>query len=35
MQLPSAEELILVSGLALIRAQKLRYYEDRNQPATR
>jgi type IV secretion system protein VirD4 len=30
MQLPPADELVLVSGLAPIRAQKLRYYEDRN-----
>ncbi|MBI1330280.1 MAG: IncP-type conjugal transfer protein TraG [Alphaproteobacteria bacterium] len=30
MQLPPADELILVSGLAPIRAKKLRYYEDRN-----
>lgn len=30
MQLPAAEELVLVSGLAPIRARKLRYYEDRN-----
>ncbi|GLS33450.1 type IV secretion system protein VirD4 [Mesorhizobium albiziae] len=30
MQLPSADELVLVSGLAPIRAKKLRYYEDRN-----
>jgi len=30
MQLPPAEELVLISGLAPIRAQKLRYYEDRN-----
>ena len=30
MQLPPADELVLVSGLAPIRAQKLRYYEDSN-----
>ena len=30
MQLPPAEELVMVSGLAPIRAKKLRYYEDRN-----
>jgi type IV secretion system protein VirD4 len=30
MQLPPAEELVLVSGVAPIRAKKLRYYEDRN-----
>jgi len=30
MQLPPAEELVLVSGMAPIRAQKLRHYEDRN-----
>ena len=30
MQLPPADELVLVSGLAPIRASKLRYYEDRN-----
>ncbi len=30
MQLPPAEELVLVSGMAPIRARKLRYYEDRN-----
>jgi type IV secretion system protein VirD4 len=30
MQLPSADELVLVSGLPPIRAKKLRYYEDRN-----
>jgi type IV secretion system protein VirD4 len=30
MQLPPAEELVLISGLPPIRAQKLRYYEDRN-----
>jgi type IV secretion system protein VirD4 len=30
MQLPSAEELVLVSGLPPIRAKKLRYYEDPN-----
>jgi len=30
MQLPADEELILVSGLAPIRAKKLRYYEDGN-----
>jgi type IV secretion system protein VirD4 len=30
MQLPPAEELVLVSGLAPIRAKKLRYYQDRN-----
>ncbi len=30
MQLPPVDELVLVSGLAPIRAKKLRYYEDRN-----
>ena len=30
MQLPPDDELVLVSGLAPIRAKKLRYYEDRN-----
>ncbi len=30
MQLPPAEELVLVSGLPPVRAHKLRYYEDRN-----
>ena len=30
MQLDPADELVLVSGLAPIRASKLRYYEDRN-----
>jgi type IV secretion system protein VirD4 len=30
MQLPSADELVLISGMAPIRAKKLRYYEDRN-----
>lgn len=30
MQLPATDELVLVSGLAPIRASKLRYYEDRN-----
>ncbi|MCY1171015.1 type IV conjugative transfer system coupling protein TraD [compost metagenome] len=30
MQLPPVDELVLVSGLAPIRAQKLRYYEDHN-----
>jgi type IV secretion system protein VirD4 len=30
MQLPPAEELVLVSGLPPIRARKLRYFEDRN-----
>ncbi|PJI87163.1 conjugal transfer protein TraG [Sphingomonas koreensis] len=30
MQLPATDELVLVSGLAPIRAQKLRYYEDVN-----
>ena len=30
MQLPPTDELVLVSGLAPIRAQKLRYFEDRN-----
>lgn len=29
MQLPATDELVLVSGLAPIRAQKLRYFEDR------
>jgi type IV secretion system protein VirD4 len=30
MQLPPSDELVLVSGLAPIRAKKLRYYEDAN-----
>ena len=30
MQLPPADELVLVSGMAPIKAQKLRYYEDHN-----
>ena len=30
MQLPPTDELVLVSGLAPIRAKKLRYFEDRN-----
>ncbi len=30
MQLPSTDELVLISGLAPIRAKKLRYYEDGN-----
>lgn len=30
MQLPSDDELLLVSGLAPIRAKKLKYYEDQN-----
>jgi len=30
MQLPATDELVLVSGLAPIRAKKLRYYADRN-----
>jgi type IV secretion system protein VirD4 len=30
MQLPPSDELVLVSGLAPIRAKKLRYYDDRN-----
>ncbi|BEV12081.1 conjugal transfer protein TraG [Asticcacaulis sp. DW145] len=30
MQLPATDELVLVSGLAPIRANKLRYYEDQN-----
>jgi len=30
MQLPASDELILLSGLAPIRAKKLRYYTDRN-----
>jgi type IV secretion system protein VirD4 len=30
MQLPPKDELVLVSGLAPIRARKLRYYEDQN-----
>jgi type IV secretion system protein VirD4 len=30
MQLPSSDELVLVSGLAPIRARKLRYFEDPN-----
>ncbi|GAA4761883.1 conjugal transfer protein TraG [Stakelama sediminis] len=29
MQLPATDELVMVAGLAPIRAQKLRYYEDR------
>lgn len=35
MQLPPADELVLVSGLSPIRAKKLRYYEDRNFTARR
>ena len=35
MQLPPTEELVLVSGLAPIRAGKLRYYVDRNFTARR
>jgi type IV secretion system protein VirD4 len=30
MQLPPSDELVLISGLAPIRARKLRYYDDRN-----
>ena len=30
MQLPPADELVMISGLAPIRAKKLRHYEDRN-----
>ena len=30
MQLPSTDELVLVAGLAPVRAKKLRYYEDAN-----
>jgi type IV secretion system protein VirD4 len=30
MQLPPTDELVLISGLAPIRARKLRYYDDRN-----
>jgi type IV secretion system protein VirD4 len=30
MQLPPSDELVLLSGLAPIRARKLRYYQDRN-----
>ncbi len=30
MQLPPADELVMISGLAPIRAKKLRYYADRN-----
>lgn len=30
MQLPPDDELVLISGMAPIRAQKLKYYEDRN-----
>ncbi|MES2904288.1 MAG: conjugal transfer protein TraG [Pseudomonadota bacterium] len=30
MQLPATDELVLVSGMAPIRAQKLRHFEDRN-----
>ena len=30
MQLPPSDELVLISGLAPIRAKKLRYYEDEN-----
>lgn len=30
MQLPAHDQLVLVSGLAPLRARKLRYYEDRN-----
>jgi type IV secretion system protein VirD4 len=30
MQLPASDELVLVSGLAPIRASKLRYFDDRN-----
>src|SRR3546814_5669918 len=30
MQLPPTDELVLVSGMAPIRAKKLRYFKDRN-----
>ncbi|MFT4053918.1 MAG: conjugal transfer protein TraG [Novosphingobium sp.] len=30
MQLPPSDQLVMISGLAPIRARKLRYYEDRN-----
>ena len=30
MQLPATDEIVMISGLAPIRAKKLRYYEDRN-----
>lgn len=30
MQLPTSDQLVMISGLAPIRAKKLRYYEDRN-----
>jgi type IV secretory pathway TraG/TraD family ATPase VirD4 len=30
MQLPPSDELVLIAGLAPIRAKKLRYFEDRN-----
>ncbi|WP_448140416.1 conjugal transfer protein TraG [Sphingopyxis fribergensis] len=30
MQLPADDELVLISGMAPVRAKKLRYYEDRN-----
>jgi type IV secretion system protein VirD4 len=30
MQLPPSDEIVMISGLAPIRAKKLRYYEDRN-----
>ncbi|WP_447753375.1 conjugal transfer protein TraG [Sphingopyxis fribergensis] len=30
MQLPAEDELVLISGMAPVRAKKLRYYEDRN-----
>jgi type IV secretion system protein VirD4 len=30
MQLPASDEIVMISGLAPIRAKKLRYYEDRN-----
>ena len=35
MQLPATDELVLVSGLAPIRAKKIRYYEDANFTARR
>jgi type IV secretion system protein VirD4 len=35
MQLPPADEVVLVSGLSPIRAKKLRYFEDRNFMARR
>ena len=35
MQLPPSEEIVLVSGVAPIRAQKARYYRDRGAPSAR